>query len=74
MTAVIGSGVLSLAWAIAQLGWIAGPVVMFLFSAVSYYTATLLADCYRTGDPINGNRNPSYMDEVRYYLGEFAKV
>ncbi|CAI9763085.1 unnamed protein product [Fraxinus pennsylvanica] len=26
ITAVIGSGVLSLAWAIAQLGWVAGPV------------------------------------------------
>uniref|UniRef100_A0A9I9CCV5 Amino acid transporter transmembrane domain-containing protein n=1 Tax=Cucumis melo TaxID=3656 RepID=A0A9I9CCV5_CUCME len=27
ITAVIGSGVLSLAWAIAQLGWVAGPRV-----------------------------------------------
>ncbi|MCP8971452.1 amino acid transporter, partial [Ectobacillus sp. SYSU M60031] len=28
ITAVIGSGVLSLAWAIAQLGWVIGPAVL----------------------------------------------
>ncbi|KAF5806271.1 putative amino acid transporter, transmembrane domain-containing protein [Helianthus annuus] len=43
ITAVIGSGVLSLAWATAQLGWIAGPTVLFLFSFVTYYTSCLLA-------------------------------
>ncbi|GJN13642.1 hypothetical protein PR202_gb00367 [Eleusine coracana subsp. coracana] len=32
ITAVIGSGVLSLAWAIAQLGWVAGPTAMLLFA------------------------------------------
>lgn len=69
ITAVIGSGVLSLAWAIAQLGWIAGPAVMFLFSFVIYYTSTLLADCYRSGDPIAGKRNYTYMDAVRSNLG-----
>ncbi|CAL9046640.1 amino acid permease 4-like [Musa acuminata AAA Group] len=69
VTAVIGSGVLSLAWAIAQLGWVAGPVVMLLFSFVTYYTSTLLADCYRSGDPIAGKRNYSYTDAVHAYLG-----
>ncbi|KAJ0086707.1 hypothetical protein Patl1_08294 [Pistacia atlantica] len=71
ITAVIGSGVLSLAWATAQLGWIAGPTVMFLFSFVTYYTSTLLAACYRSGDPINGKRNYTYMDAVRSNLGGF---
>ena len=69
ITAVIGSGVLSLAWAIAQLGWIAGPAVMVLFSFVTYYTSTLLSVCYRTGDPVNGKRNYTYMDAVRSNLG-----
>ncbi|XP_009379863.2 amino acid permease 4 [Musa acuminata AAA Group] len=69
VTAVIGSGVLSLAWAIAQLGWVAGPVVMLLFSFVTYYTSTLLADCYRSGDPDTGKRNYNYMDAVHAYLG-----
>ncbi|XP_002520322.2 amino acid permease 3 isoform X1 [Ricinus communis] len=69
ITAVIGSGVLSLAWAVAQLGWVAGPAVMFLFSLVTYYTSTLLSACYRTGDPVNGKRNYTYMDAVRSNLG-----
>ncbi|KAL0378190.1 UNVERIFIED_CONTAM: Amino acid permease 3 [Sesamum radiatum] len=50
-------------------GWIAGPTVMFLFSFVIYYTSTLLADCYRSGDPLFGKRNYTYMDAVRSNLG-----
>ncbi|KAJ9146260.1 hypothetical protein P3X46_028547 [Hevea brasiliensis] len=73
ITAVIGSGVLSLAWAIAQLGWIAGPTVMFLFSLITYYTSILLSACYRSGDPLTGKRNYTYMDAVRSNLGG-AKV
>ncbi|KAL9357544.1 hypothetical protein Peur_050797 [Populus x canadensis] len=69
ITAVIGSGVLSLAWAIGQLGWIAGPAVMLLFSFVTYYTSILLSACYRSGDPDNGKRNYTYMDAVRANLG-----
>nr|CAD1844093.1 unnamed protein product [Ananas comosus var. bracteatus] len=69
ITAVIGSGVLSLAWAIGQLGWIAGPAVMILFAFVIYYTSNLLCDCYRTGDPVTGRRNYTYMDAVRATLG-----
>ncbi|AES94687.2 transmembrane amino acid transporter family protein [Medicago truncatula] len=68
ITAVIGSGVLSLAWAIAQLGWVAGPAVMILFSLVTAYTY-----CYRTGDPDSGKRKYTYMDAVRSILGG-AKV
>ena len=68
ITAVIGSGVLSLGWAIAQLGWVAGPAVMLLFSFVTYYTSALLADCYRSGDPCTGKRNYTYMDAVNANL------
>ncbi|GFY89855.1 amino acid permease 2 [Actinidia rufa] len=57
ITAVIGSGVLSLAWAIAQLGWVAGPIVMLLFAIVILYTSGLLSECYRTGDPVTGPRS-----------------
>ncbi|XP_031482698.1 amino acid permease 6-like [Nymphaea colorata] len=67
ITAVIGSGVLSLAWAIAQLGWIAGPAVLMAFSFITFYTSTLLADCYRS--PVTGRRNHTYMDAVRSNLG-----
>ncbi|XP_042422273.1 amino acid permease 4-like isoform X1 [Zingiber officinale] len=71
ITAVIGSGVLSLAWAIGQLGWVAGPAVMLLFSFVTYYTSALLGDCYRSGDPISGKRNYTYMDAVQANLNGF---
>ncbi|KAK6938369.1 Amino acid transporter, transmembrane domain [Dillenia turbinata] len=71
ITAVIGSGVLSLAWATAQLGWVAGPAVLFLFSFVTYYTSALLVACYRSGDPNTGKRNYTYMDAVRSNLGGF---
>ncbi|GKA83104.1 amino acid transporter, transmembrane [Tanacetum coccineum] len=71
ITAVIGSGVLSLAWATAQLGWIAGLTVLFLFSFVTYYTSCLLADCYRCGDPLTGKRNYTYMEAAKNNLGGF---
>lgn len=69
ITAVIGSGVLSLAWSIAQLGWIAGPPILFGFAFVTYYTSILLADCYRSPDPVTGRRNYTYMSAVRSQLG-----
>lgn len=69
VTAVIGSGVLSLAWAIAQLGWVVGPAVLMAFSFITYFTSTLLADGYRTPGPVHGVRNYTYMDVVRAHLG-----
>jgi hypothetical protein len=69
ITAVIGSGVLSLAWAMAQLGWVAGPVILLLFAAITYYTCCLLSDCYRVGDPATGKRNYTYTEAVESYLG-----
>ncbi|KAE9602760.1 hypothetical protein Lal_00049644 [Lupinus albus] len=69
ITAVIGSGVLSLAWAIGQLGWVAGPIVMIIFSLVTLYTSSILAECYRAGDPNTGKRNYTYMDAVHSILG-----
>ncbi|KAF3781566.1 Amino acid permease 6 [Nymphaea thermarum] len=67
ITAVIGSGVLSLAWAIAQLGWVAGILALTGFSVITLYTSTLLADCYRC--PETGKRSYTYMDAVRNNLG-----
>ncbi|KAH6777052.1 amino acid permease 2 [Perilla frutescens var. hirtella] len=69
ITAVIGSGVLSLAWAVGQLGWVAGPVVMILFAFVNLYTSNLLSKCYRSGDAATGQRNYTYMDAVKANLG-----
>eukprot|EP00253_Pinus_taeda_P020858 PITA_20858 len=71
ITAVIGSGVLSLAWATAQLGWIAGPVAMLSFSLVTYYTSCLLSDCYRSPGAVPGKRNYTYIHAVRANLDGF---
>jgi len=71
VTAVIGSGVLSLAWAVAQLGWIAGCIVLILFSLITLLTSFLLADCYRYPDSVHGIRNPTYMAMVKSILGSY---
>ncbi|KAL3619558.1 Amino acid permease 6 [Castilleja foliolosa] len=71
VTAVIGSGVLSLAWAIAQLGWVAGPAVLVAFSFITFFTSTLLADSYRCPGPVHGTRNYTYTEVVRSHLGGF---
>ncbi|KAK8956206.1 Amino acid permease 1 [Platanthera guangdongensis] len=70
ITAVIGSGVLSLAWAMAQLGWIIGSISLILFSLITFYTSKLLADCYRNSDPVSGKRNSTYMSAVKSNLGK----
>ncbi|KAK0580553.1 hypothetical protein LWI29_003381 [Acer saccharum] len=72
ITAVIGSGVLSLAWSIGQLGWVAGPTIMVLFALVNLYTSTLLSQCYRAGDPVTGQRNYTYMEAVKANLGKIT--
>lgn len=69
VTVVVGAGVLALAWAMAQLGWIAGIAVMILFACISVYTYNLVADCYRFPDPVSGKRNYTYMQAVDAYLG-----
>ncbi|XP_028752807.1 probable amino acid permease 7 [Neltuma alba] len=69
ITAIIGSGVLSLAWSVSRLGWIAGPVFLLFCAIVTYFCSILLSDCYRTLDPVSGKRNYSYRDAVRTYLG-----
>ncbi|KAK8465559.1 hypothetical protein PHAVU_009G112100 [Phaseolus vulgaris] len=69
ITVVVGAGVLALAWAMAQLGWIPGIITMLIFASVSLYTYNIIADCYRFPDPITGKRNYSYMQAVNSYLG-----
>ncbi|XP_020587748.1 amino acid permease 8-like [Phalaenopsis equestris] len=71
ITAVIGSGVLSLAWAMAQLGWVAGTITLVIFSMITLFTSILLSDCYRTSDLIAGKRNYTYSSAVKSYLGTF---
>ncbi|XP_045821880.1 amino acid permease 8-like [Trifolium pratense] len=69
ITAVIGAGVLTLPWVMAQLGWILGVSYIIIISVVTLYTSNLLADCYRTPDPVTGKRNRTYMEAVKNILG-----
>lgn len=70
ITGVIGSGVLSLAWSMSRLGWVAGPVTMLCFACVTFISASLLCSCYKSPDPDLGpNRNGSYLDAVQMILG-----
>ncbi|CAL4961188.1 unnamed protein product [Urochloa decumbens] len=69
VTALIGSSALALAWTFAQLGWVAGPVVLIGFSGVTYCTSAFLADCYRYPDPVTGAPNREFIDAVRCSLG-----
>ncbi|GMQ03503.1 hypothetical protein CsSME_00049277 [Camellia sinensis var. sinensis] len=69
ITAIIGSGVLSLAWCVAQLGWVVGVATLLIFSLITLYTSNLLADCYRSPDPATGKRNYTYTDAVKTNLG-----
>ncbi|KAI3456753.1 hypothetical protein Pfo_013416 [Paulownia fortunei] len=71
ITGVIGSGVLSLAWSMAQLGWIGGPLLMLFFAAVTLASTFLLCNCYRSPDPDYGPiRNRSYIAAVKQNLGK----
>ncbi|XP_006652398.1 probable amino acid permease 7 isoform X2 [Oryza brachyantha] len=70
ITAVIGSGVLSLAWSVAQLGWVAGPGTMLVFAAVTALQSAMFADCYRSPDPeVGPHRNRTYAHAVERNLG-----
>ncbi|KAL5982929.1 hypothetical protein ACLOJK_017008 [Asimina triloba] len=74
VTAVIGSGVLALPWSVAQMGWVLGPLALSVFAYVTYYTATLLSDCYRSPDPVKGRRNPTYMKAMWAYASSVNGV
>ncbi|KAM6552470.1 hypothetical protein CsatB_013232 [Cannabis sativa] len=69
ITAVIGAGVLSLAWSTAQLGWIGGPIALLCFAIITYISSSLLSDCYRSPDSVTGKRNQSYISAVTLLLG-----
>uniref|UniRef100_K7LAG9 Amino acid transporter transmembrane domain-containing protein n=1 Tax=Glycine max TaxID=3847 RepID=K7LAG9_SOYBN len=61
ITAVIGSGLLSLAWSTSQLGWIGGPVAFLCFAII---TCFFISPFF-----ITGKRNYSYMAAVRVNHG-----
>ncbi|CAN0922869.1 Probable amino acid permease 7, partial [Linum grandiflorum] len=73
ITAVIGAGILSLAWTVSQLGWIAGPLSIIAFAGLTCLSSSVLSDCYHYPNPELGpHRLRSYMDAVRHYLGMYS--
>ncbi len=69
LQAVIGAGVLSLAYSSATVGWIAAPIMQLMFAAITLFCSYFLADCYRYPGPTEGVRQYSYPDAVRNFLG-----
>lgn len=70
ITGVIGAGVLSLAWSIAQLGWVAGPLAVIVFAFITMVSTFILCNCYMEPDSEYGPiRNPSLMEAAKFYLG-----
>ncbi|GJY71042.1 probable amino acid permease 7 isoform X1 [Tanacetum coccineum] len=69
---VIGSGVLSLAWSMAQLGWIAGPLCIVLVAFFALVSAHLITNFHVYTNPDDGTSttNHSYLQAVRNILGE----
>ncbi|KAI3675733.1 hypothetical protein L1987_85325 [Smallanthus sonchifolius] len=76
ITAVIGSGVLSLSWSVAQLGWIAGPISLVLFALITYLNASLLTGFHHYSDHRNGGTvvNRSYLEAVQNILGDSSAL
>ncbi|OWM85933.1 hypothetical protein CDL15_Pgr012183 [Punica granatum] len=69
LAGVAGAGVLPLAWSVAQLGWILGPLCIIIFAAMTLFSSFLLAECYRHPDPEHGPiRNRSFMEATKLYL------
>ncbi|MFS7985195.1 putative amino acid transporter, transmembrane domain-containing protein [Helianthus anomalus] len=70
ITGVMGAGVLSLGWSLAQLGWLFGPPAIVVFAAVTGLSTSILCDCYRSPHSEHGpDRNASFLQAVTYYLG-----
>ncbi|KAI3688453.1 hypothetical protein L2E82_46046 [Cichorium intybus] len=71
ITGVIGSGVLSLAWSMAQLGWIAGPLSLLVFAFFTLVSASFICDVHLYANPNNGTTtmNRSYLQAVQTILG-----
>ncbi|KAK1440173.1 hypothetical protein QVD17_05998 [Tagetes erecta] len=71
ITGVMGAGVLSLGWSLAQLGWLFGPPAIVVFAVVTGVSTSILSDCYRSPHSEYGpDRNASFQQAVSYYLGE----
>ncbi|EPS72414.1 amino acid permease [Genlisea aurea] len=71
ITGIIGAGVLSLGWSVAQLGWALGPISILVLAIITQIGIFLVIDCYKAPDPVAGpDRNRSFLGAVNYFLGK----
>jgi amino acid permease len=67
---VIGAGVLSLPNAMANLGWVGGPICFVVFALITLYAAQLQTDLYI----IDGQRQRTYSDMVFTVFGRKGRI
>ena len=69
-TAVVGAGVLNLPYAVAWLGWVAGPFLVTLFFLLSLLAAVMLGMCFE----VNGIEHERYHHLTSHLLGRRASI
>lgn len=63
-TAILSWIMVTLPWTFVQLGWIAGPFIVILFSIVTFFTSNILSQCLLSSE------NHIYSHAIRTHLGE----
>ncbi|XP_076908495.1 putative amino acid permease 7 [Bidens hawaiensis] len=68
---VIGSGVLSMPWSFAQLGWIGGPLCFITIAFFALVSAFLISNIQLYTNPSSGTTtiNRSFLQAVQNFLG-----
>ena len=61
LTAIIGIGILALPYAVSYLGWIAGPILIFVFYLCTVLSNYLLVSIYQ----LHGRTHSTYHMAVR---------
>eukprot|EP00889_Picochlorum_renovo_P004502 jgi/Picre1/31532/NNA_006884.t1 len=69
-TAIVGASILALPATFAWLGWVAGPILMWVFFGISMLASRMLACCYEA----NGIEHARYHHAVRHLLGRNSAI
>ncbi|KAG9130000.1 hypothetical protein Leryth_007112 [Lithospermum erythrorhizon] len=67
VTAMVGAGVLSLPYAMSQMGWAAGSVVLFMSWAITFYTIWQMVEMH---EMVPGKRFDRYHELGQHAFGE----
>lgn len=68
--AIVGASILALPKTFAWLGWIAGPILMWVFFGISLLSSRMLSSCYEA----NGVEHQRYHHAVRHLLGRKSAI